>query len=82
MGCLLYRSFHALSMISSQHSVQQNAKYCSQMFTLQCHVEHSYMLQSHMGSSSGNHIKVTLLRTELAIHVHNKKMQKGQTVKM
>jgi hypothetical protein len=26
-----------------------------------------------MGSSSGNHIKVTLHKTELAIHVHKKK---------
>jgi hypothetical protein len=39
------------------------------------------MFRSLMGSSSGNHIKVTLHKTELVIHVHNKKMEKSQPVK-
>jgi hypothetical protein len=43
-------------------------------FILQYHIEHCYMFRSLMGSSSGNHIKVTQYKTELAIHVHNKEM--------
>jgi hypothetical protein len=41
---------------------------------LQYHVEHSYLFRSLMRSSSENHIKVTLHKTELAIHAHDEKM--------
>jgi hypothetical protein len=41
---------------------------------LQYHVERCYMFRSLMGSSSGNHIKVTLYKTELSINVHNRRI--------
>ena len=40
----LYCSFRALSIVNSQHSVQQNTLCCSQVFILQYHFEHSYMV--------------------------------------
>jgi hypothetical protein len=48
-------------------------------FVLQYHVEQCYMFQSLMGSSSGNHIKVTFHKSELVIHVHNKKIGNIET---
>jgi hypothetical protein len=43
-------------------------------FILQYHVEHCYMFRSLTGSSLGIHVRIVLHKTELLIHVHNKKM--------
>jgi hypothetical protein len=40
-------------------------------FILQHHVENAYVFRHLTGSSSGNHIKVTLLKTELALIDHS-----------
>jgi hypothetical protein len=71
-------------MYVETHNIQSNKMHyiVPRYFILQHHVEHCYMFRSFVGSSSGNHIKVALHKTELAIHVHNKKMQKGYSVKM
>jgi cAMP phosphodiesterase len=59
---------------STCHTTQPNTVRCiaPRYFTLQCHAEHCYMLRSLVISSPGIHIKVTLYKTELAIHVLNK----------
>jgi hypothetical protein len=38
------------------------------------------MARSAMRSPSGNHIKVTLHKTELATHAHNRKMQTSPSI--
>jgi hypothetical protein len=52
-------------------------RYCVSQY----HVEQSYIFRSVMGSSSGNQIKVTLHKTELAMHAHNKICEKVNQLK-
>jgi hypothetical protein len=65
----------------ANHNTQSNKMHyiIPRYFVLQYLVEHCYMFRYVMGSSSGIHIKVTLHKTELAMHVHNRKMKKMQT---
>jgi hypothetical protein len=63
-------------LFMANHNIQSNRmQYIfSRHFILQHPVGHSYMFRPPMRSSSGNHIKVTLHKTKLAIHVQNKKI--------
>ena len=60
----------------SQHSVNKMHYIVPIYFILQYHIEHCYMFRSLMGSSSGNLIKVTFHKTELAIYAHRKRSRK------
>ena len=72
---------HLLPM--SSHNTQSNEMHCTvpRYFILQYHIEQSYMFRSLMGSSSGNHIKVTLHKAELASHVHNENIRNVKQLK-